>query len=102
MSVRERLIEILMRAGRPMTASEIARELGLPPGAESQVYEHVVHASRSLRARTGGTLSVAMEPARCRKCGYEFRSMKRPRKPRRCPRCGSEWIEPPKFAVIGT
>jgi len=96
-TVRERIIRALMSSDRPLTAREIAVEAGLGPEGAREVYEHLVHASRTLAARTG--LRILMEPPYCRKCGYVFRDLKRPRKPRRCPRCGSEWIEPPRFTV---
>jgi len=98
-TTREKIIEILKTAGRPLTAEEIAGFLGgdITP---RDVYEHLPHISKSLRARSNGREILVMEPPYCRKCGFEFRELDRPRKPSRCPRCKSEWISPPRFTII--
>ncbi|MEM4718310.1 MAG: transcriptional regulator, partial [Desulfurococcaceae archaeon] len=41
-----------------------------------------------------------LEPPTCRKCGFVFKDLKRPRKPSKCPSCKSEWITPPRFLII--
>ncbi|MEM2810799.1 MAG: transcriptional regulator, partial [Candidatus Korarchaeum sp.] len=43
--------------------------------------------------------TLLMEPPQCRKCGYIFKDLKKPRKPSKCPKCGSEWISPPRFTI---
>ncbi len=98
-TVRQRIVRILSSADHPMTAAEIARELGLPPGEARSVYSHLEHVAKTLNRTYGGSLVLLMEPPYCRKCGYVFRSLKKPRRPSKCPKCGSEWIEPPRFIV---
>jgi len=93
---RERIYRLLREAGRPLTAEEIALELGITP---REVYEHLRHLARSVYSRSGGGEVLLMEPPRCRRCGYVFKDLEAPRRPSRCPRCKSEWIEPPRFTV---
>ncbi len=93
---RERIARLLKEAGRPLTAEEIAVELGLTP---REVYEHLKHVAKSVYSRSGGTEALLMEPPRCRKCGYVFKDLDSPRKPSRCPKCRSEWISSPRFLV---
>ncbi|MEM4469917.1 MAG: transcriptional regulator [Desulfurococcaceae archaeon] len=97
-TTRERIVEILRRSSRPLTVDEIAGELGTDIAAED-VYEHLVHAARSLRARSGGREILVMEPPYCKKCGYVFKNLNRPRKPSRCPRCKGEWVAAPRFTI---
>ncbi len=99
MSIRERIVDILRRSDRPLTVHEIALELGLEPGRESEIYEHLEHIAKSIRRESGFREALIMELPRCKKCGYVFRDLKKPRKPSRCPRCKSEWIEPPRFKI---
>ncbi len=98
-TIRERIVRLLSSAEYPMSAAEIARELGLPPGEVRSVYAHLEHVAKTLNGMYGGSLVLLMEPPHCRKCGYVFKSLKKPRKPSRCPKCGSEWIEPPRFII---
>lgn len=97
MSQRERILEILMSSSEPLSVDEIARQLELDPRDSWEIYDHLEHIARTARAKYGKTL--LMDPPYCRKCGYTFRDLKKPRKPSRCPRCGSEWIAPPRFIV---
>jgi len=94
---RKELIDLLSSAGKPLTAPQIKRLLGLPPETrDSEIYAALEHAAKT--ARTWG-LRVVMIPPRCKRCGYVFRTAK-PKKPSRCPRCRSEQIEPPAFTII--
>ena len=98
-TVRQRIIRLLSSVDHPMSVNEIAKELGLPPEESRAVYKHLEHVAKTLNRMYGGSLALLMEPPMCRKCGYVFRNLKKPRKPSRCPRCGSEWIEPPRFII---
>lgn len=98
-TTRERIIEVLRSADRPLTAEEIASMLGSEVTAKD-VYEHVVHVARSLRSRSKGLEELVMEPPYCKRCGFVFKDLSRPRKPSRCPRCKSEWIAPPRFTIV--
>ncbi|MCD6488577.1 MAG: transcriptional regulator [Desulfurococcales archaeon] len=64
------------------------------------VYNHLAHIAKTIRRRSNGQEVLVMSYPRCRKCGYIFKSIDKPKKPSRCPRCGSEWIEPPRFSII--
>ena len=88
---REKIIEILVNADYPLTAREIASRLGI---SEREVIEDLKHVAKTVK-RMGMRLYVM--PARCRKCGYEFRGDIK--KPSKCPRCKSQWIEPPRFII---
>jgi len=98
-TIRERIIKLLMEAQRPLSASEIASILGLPAGSEKEVYEHIRHIAKTVRRTSGGKLAVYMVPPQCKKCGYTFKDLDKPRKPSRCPRCNSQWIDPPRFYI---
>ncbi len=96
MSFRERIMEVLLNTNEPLTAEQIAVMAGLDPSQSREVYEHLRHIAKTVRAKYGKVLY--MQPAECRKCGYVFNSDK-PKKPSKCPRCGSTWIEPPRFII---
>ncbi len=97
-TTRERIIEILESAERPLSAEEIAAMLGGGLTARD-IYEHLNHVAKSLSARTRGEKVLLMEPPVCRKCGYVFKDLDKPKKPSKCPRCKSEWISPPRFII---
>lgn len=97
MSQRERILEILMSSQEPLSVDDIARRLELDPRESREIYGHLEHVARTARAKYGRTL--LMEPPQCRKCGYIFKDLKKPRKPSKCPKCGSEWISPPRFTI---
>lgn len=75
----------------PRTARELSTLTSL---SEKDVLAHLEHLERSLEAE-GAPLSVL--PARCFRCGFEFRSRERFRRPGRCPECKSERVQPPRF-----
>jgi predicted Zn-ribbon and HTH transcriptional regulator len=88
---RRDLIERLM-AG-PMTATRIAREARAPI---AEVVEDLGHLEKSLKHQ-GRRLMV--EPAVCRKCGFEFGRDKFAR-PSRCPECRGTWLTEPVVSVV--
>ena len=77
--------------GEPRTARELSALVSL---TEKEVILHLEHLGRSLEAE-GKPLGVL--PARCVRCGYEFRSRERLGRPGRCPACKSERVQPPRF-----
>jgi predicted Zn-ribbon and HTH transcriptional regulator len=71
-----------------MTASALARELGLKRRDIEGDIRHVVRSARAAGHR------VVIEPARCKDCGFTFNEEKLS-KPGRCPECrGSRLFEP--------
>jgi predicted Zn-ribbon and HTH transcriptional regulator len=97
LSFRERIMELLMTSSEPLSVNEIARILEIDPSQSWEIYDHLEHIARTVRAKYGKLL--LMDPPYCKKCGYVFKDLKKPKKPSRCPRCGSEWIEPPRFII---
>ena len=86
MAYRRDLLAVL--AAGPRTASSVARELGLDRRDIENELRHVLRT-----ARTSGH-SIAIEPARCKSCGFVFDG-DRLTKPSRCPSCkGSRIYEP--------
>ena len=87
---RKDLITLLL--GNPMGVSQIAREVKEPP---SQVADDLQHLLRSLKHSEYG---AAIEPARCRACGFEFSEAKLT-KPSKCPECKNTWVQEPKIGI---
>ena len=101
LTARERIIELLEESDTFLTADEISYLLNGEVNP-SEVYEHLRHIARSVRRHSGGKKVLLMKPPICRRCGYMFKDLSRPRKPSRCPRCRSEWIEPPAFKIASS
>ncbi len=78
-------------SAEPRTARELS---GMTSFSEKDVVAHLEHLERSLEAE-GTPLSIL--PARCFRCGFEFRARERFRRPGRCPECKSERVQPPRF-----
>jgi predicted Zn-ribbon and HTH transcriptional regulator len=87
---RKELIDLLL--GNPMSITQIARSVGEPPG---QVADDLGHLLRSLKHTA---YRAAIEPARCRACGFEF-SDEKLNKPSKCPECHSTWVLEPRIAI---
>jgi transcriptional regulator len=88
---RKDLIPLLL--DRPMSLSEIAREIHENP---KEVIDALEHLSQSLK-HTEHRLIV--QPAQCRSCGFIFRADKFTR-PSKCPECRKRWIADPLFSVV--
>lgn len=86
-TVREALREALR--GAPSTTLELSAAVGIP---HKQVDEHLEHLQRS-------GVRLAIEPATCLGCGYEFKGRTRTSRPSRCPECKSERIRPARFSL---
>ncbi len=87
---RKDLTSLLL--GNPMGVSQIAREVKEPPG---QVADDLQHLLRSLKH---SDYTAAIEPARCRACGFEFSEAKLT-KPSECPECHSTRVLEPKVGI---
>jgi hypothetical protein len=92
---RETLRQSIISAleGRSLSAKDISSEVGIPEG---DVYAHLEHIEKSLGKRAS---RLAVTPAVCKKCGFEFRKRERLTKPGRCPVCKAEAIEEPLFSI---
>ncbi|MEM4763128.1 MAG: transcriptional regulator [Desulfurococcaceae archaeon] len=98
-TTREKIIDILRKTDRPLSVDELALILDVKLTAK-EIYEHLHHIAKTIRARSRGCEILAMEPPHCRKCGYVFKDLDKPRKPSRCPRCRNELISPPRFIIL--
>ena len=87
---RKDLIDLLH--GNPMGVSQIARAVKESP---SQIADDLQHL---LRSRKHSDYRAAIEPARCRACGFEF-SKEKLTKPSKCPECLSTWVLEPKIDI---
>jgi transcriptional regulator len=90
---RKNLIPMLLE--RPMTVTEISR-FAEQPGKDT-----VADLKHLLQSLKHTDLELAVEPAVCRKCGFEFGSDKL-RKPSKCPKCKSAWITEPMLKLTQT
>jgi transcriptional regulator len=88
-TVRQSIITLL--EGQTLSAKEISADVRV---SEKDVYEHLEHIQKKK------TVSLAVSPAECRKCGYKFTKRERLRKPGRCPECKGESIQEPLFSII--
>ena len=88
-TLRQRIL-CLLREG-PVTAREISEQAGL---AEHDVADHLEHIRHSLQ-RQGTPLVV--QPAECKKCGFQFSKRQRLTRPGRCPLCRGESIQRPRY-----
>jgi predicted Zn-ribbon and HTH transcriptional regulator len=75
-----------------MSLSQIAREMGEKP---KEIVDALRHLAQSLRHTPQ---QLVVDPAECRRCGFEFRTDKFSR-PSKCPECRSTWIAEPLFSV---
>ncbi|MCD6196263.1 MAG: transcriptional regulator [Staphylothermus sp.] len=100
LTLREKIMKLLMESREPLSVDEIAAILGLSPRDKYLVYDALTHIAKTIKRRSGGRLELVMIPPTCKKCGYVFKDLKKPRKPSRCPRCKSERINPPLFKII--
>lgn len=88
-TIRQQLIDCL-RDG-PVSIGMLSAEIGL---SEKQLQDHLDNLHRQVR--------LVITPARCAKCGFEFKSRRRTRKPGKCPKCRSTYIEEPLYSLTST
>ena len=98
LTLRQRIMELLRECEHPLTVDEIIAMLGIDVRPR-EVYNHLEHIAKTVRRLSKNTEVLLMKPPTCRRCGYVFKDIKKPRKPSRCPKCRSEWIEPPAFKI---
>jgi len=97
-TIREKIIEVLKTTSEPLTAEDIIRVLGVNISVRD-IYEHLAHVAKTVRSKSQSGEVLLMEPPVCRRCGYVFKDLEKPKKPSKCPRCRSEWISPPRFII---
>lgn len=78
----------------PRTTRELSQALGV---SEREVLAHLPHVARSL---ANSDERLAVEPARCLACGFEFAERTRVTRPGRCPACKSTRISQPRFSIV--
>jgi predicted Zn-ribbon and HTH transcriptional regulator len=88
---RRELIDKL--ADTPRSVSRVARELGLKRGEIEEDFQHLIRSARA----AGHT--VAIEPARCRSCGFTFDEDKLA-KPSKCPACRGARILEAQISIV--
>lgn len=87
---RKDLIPLLL--DNPMSVAQIARQVRERPG---EVEDDLVHLLKSIRHTE---YTGIIEPALCKKCGFEFDSGKLG-KPSKCPKCKATWIQEPLVSI---
>ena len=87
---RKDLIPLLL--DNALSVSQVARLVGETP---SDIETDLLHLLKSLKHTE---YSATIEPARCRKCGFEFDASKLA-KPSKCPNCRSTWILEPRVSL---
>lgn len=87
---RRDLVPLLL--DKKMSLSEIARVIHEKP---KDVVEALTHLAKS---SLHSNYELVMEPAECRKCGFEFGTDKFS-KPGKCPKCRSTWIFEPLIGI---
>jgi transcriptional regulator len=84
---RKDLIPLLLN--NPLSVSQIARLVGETP---KDIEAGLMHLLKSLKHTQ---YNAVIEPARCRKCGFEFDASKLA-KPSKCPSCKGTWLLEPR------
>ena len=87
---RKDLIPLLL--DNPMSVAQIARLVRETP---RDIENDLLHLLKSLKHTE---YTGVIEPARCRKCGFEFATGKLA-KPSKCPECKVTWILEPRVAL---
>jgi len=90
-TIRRAIIALLEQGA--YTAKDISHELRIP---EKEVYAHLEHIRHSLQ-HVGRQLAVT--PASCNHCGFQFKKRDRVTKPGKCPVCRHEFIAEPQFSI---
>lgn len=87
---RKDLIPLLL--DNPMSVAQIARLVRETP---RDIENDLLHLLKSLKHTE---YTSAIEPARCRKCGFEF-DTRTLAKPSKCPECKATWILEPRVTL---
>lgn len=87
---RKDLIPLLL--DNPMSVAQIARQVREQLG---DVESDLLHLLKSIKHTE---YTGVIEPALCRKCGFEFDTDKLG-KPSKCPECKATWIQEPRVSI---
>ena len=85
---RKDLIPMLLN--HPMTVTEISRFVEQKGKDTTEDMEHLLKSIKHTE------FEAHIEPAICKKCGFEFGAEKL-RKPSKCPKCKGTWITEPRI-----
>ncbi len=100
LSLREKILDLLENSNEPLTVDDIIILLELDPRRKNEIYNHLMHIAKSIKAKYHGKRKLVMIPPKCKNCGYIFTKLKKAKKPSKCPKCKSMRIEPPSFMII--
>jgi transcriptional regulator len=87
---RKDLIPMLLN--HPMTVSEISRFVEQSGKDTTEDLGHLLQSLKHTEYR------AVIEPAVCKKCGFEFGEDKL-RKPSKCPKCKGTWLTEPRVSL---
>ena len=87
---RKDLIDLLLH--NPMSLAALSKLLETPPRDVEDDLRHLLKTLKHTEYR------LEIEPATCRKCGFEF-DKEKVRKPSKCPQCHSTWVEYPLIRI---
>jgi predicted Zn-ribbon and HTH transcriptional regulator len=90
-TIRQQIVALLEKT--EMSARELSQTVRI---REKEVYEHLMHISRSVNAQKKKLVII---PSLCLDCGYVFDKRKRFTRPSRCPRCKNEYIQSPAYRI---
>ena len=90
-TIRQKIIELLSNSD--LDARELSQELGV---REKEVYEHLAHVGRSVKAEKK---KLMIQASRCLQCGFVFEDRRRFTRPSRCPKCRQSYLQNPRFQI---
>ena len=90
-TIRRQIINLLTE--EPQGARELSQAVHQ---SEKEVYEHLAHIERSLKAEKR---RLIIEPPVCLDCGFVFEHRQRPQPPGHCPRCRKTHIRRPRYRI---
>ncbi|MCM0084487.1 transcriptional regulator [Geomonas sp. Red32] len=87
-TLRQEIVALL--TGEILTAKDLSGQMGI---SEKDVLDHLEHVRTALQGE------LAVVPAQCLDCGFEFRKRERLKAPGKCPVCRGERITDPSFTI---
>ena len=90
-TIRQEMTRLLEEDARD--ARELSQLLGIK---EKEVYEHLAHIARSVKAQKK---KLTVLPFSCLACGFVFEERRRFTRPGRCPKCKDSRVEYPLYRI---